>query len=153
MMGGGVSEALPLKIVTPEKVAWEGNVDSVVVPAWEGSWGIFPGHAPLLAQLKPGALEIHFKEKTELFAVSGGFVKVLGGRVSVFAETAELPGEIDGERARQALEQAQRELRHSSGDALDAQALGAFERASVRLRVLGLSRRQRRFTSQEVPLP
>src|SRR5262245_41115189 len=106
-----MEKRIPLSIVTPEKVAWEGEVDSLVVPAYEGQLGILPGHAPLLAQLSPGALQIRSGEELRLLAVSGGFVEVFGGRASVFAETAELAEEIDAERARQAAEKAHEALR------------------------------------------
>ena len=130
---------LPLRVVTPEKVAWEGEVDSLTVPAWEGSLGILPGHAPLLAQLREGAVRARSGDAERLLAVSGGFVEVFEGRVSLFAETAELAEEIDAERARQAAEGAKRALK-SSSDVSDEKAAAALRRAMARLRVSELSR-------------
>lgn len=131
---------LPLRIVTPEKVAWEGTVDSLTVPAWEGGLGILPGHAPLLAQMKEGVVRIREKGEERLLAVSGGFVEVLDGKVSLFAETAELAGEIDAERARQSAEAAKKSLKTPAAGVLDEQALASLRRAMARLRVAELSR-------------
>lgn len=130
-----MAKRIPLSIVTPERVAWEGDVDAMVVPADEGQLGILPGHAPLLAQLRAGTVVIRTHgEEPRLLAVSGGFVEVFNGRVSVFAETAELADEIDAERARQAAERAKAQLKHHHQDKLDLQAQAALERALARLR-------------------
>jgi len=130
---------LPLRIVTPEKVAWEGEVDSMTVPAWDGSLGILPGHAPLLAQLREGAVHARSGDAERLLAVSGGVVEVFEGRVSVFAETAELAEEIDAERARQAAEAAKKALKASAENVSEEQAAAALRRAMARLRVAELS--------------
>lgn len=138
-----MSARIPLHIVTPEKVAWEGEVDSLVVPAYDGQLGILPGHAALLAQLTPGALRIRAGEEVRLLAVSGGFVEVGGGHVSVFAETAEMADEIDAERARQSVEKARAALKGRPGGeaGMDPdQALAALRRALVRLKVLDHAR-------------
>ncbi len=101
-MSAGTSIAV--EIVTPERLVKEAQVDSVIVPAIDGELGILPNHAPLLAQLQPGAIRLNQNGNTELFAVSGGFIEVDKNKVSVFAETAEMATEIDEERARQAAE-------------------------------------------------
>ena len=132
--------SLPLRIVTPEKVAWEGEVDSLTVPAWDGGLGILPGHAPLLAQMREGVVHIREKGEERLLAVSGGFVEVLNGRASLFAETAELAEEIDAERARQSAEQAKTSLKASPDAVMDEKALASLRRALARLRVAELAR-------------
>jgi F-type H+-transporting ATPase subunit epsilon len=131
---------LPLRVVTPEKIAWEGYVDSLTVPAWEGSLGILPGHAPLLAQLREGVARARSGDEERLLAISGGFVEVFDGKASLFAETAELAEEIDAERARQAAERAKKALKSPAADVSDEQAAAALRRAMVRLRVAELSR-------------
>jgi F-type H+-transporting ATPase subunit epsilon len=125
---------LPVQIVTPERIAWEGEADSVVVPAYDGLWGILPGHAPLLAQLTAGVVQIRRGDDVRTLVVSGGFVEVHEGRLSLFAETAEMAEEIDLERARQAAERARIALK-SRGPAEDlGQAEASLRRALVRLR-------------------
>jgi F-type H+-transporting ATPase subunit epsilon len=93
---------IAVSVITPDKPVWEGDVESLVVPAHEGQLGVWPGHAPLLAQLKPGAVVLRAGGEPVIFSVSGGFIEVNQGRVAVFVETAEHAEEIDAERARQA---------------------------------------------------
>jgi F-type H+-transporting ATPase subunit epsilon len=141
-----MAKRIPLSIVTPERPTWEGDVDSLVVPAFEGQLGILPGHAPLLVELKAGTVVIRTGDDSRLLAVSGGFVEVYKGRVSVFAESAELAEEIDAERARQAADRARSALKASPADRLDVQALAALERALARLRAHELAAAVRRRT-------
>lgn len=130
-----MAKRLPLSIVTPERPTWEGDVDALVVPAEEGQLGILPGHAPLLAQLRPGTVVIRQTgEDPRLLSVSGGFVEVFDGRVSLFAEAAEMADEVDAERARQAAEKAKAALKHGSEEKFDSAAVAALERALARLR-------------------
>lgn len=129
------TKRIPLSIVTPERPTWEGEVDALVVPAQEGQLGILPGHAPLLAQLRPGTVVIRQGvEDPRLLAVSGGFVEVFAGKVSLFAEAAEMADEIDAERARQAAEKARAALKRGSEEKFDTGAVAALERALARLR-------------------
>ena len=130
-----MAKHIPLSIVTPERPTWEGEVDALIVPAEEGQLGILPGHAPLLAHLRPGTVVIRQEgQEAKLLAVSGGFVEVFEGRVSLFAETAEMAEEIDAERARQAAEKAKAALKHGSEEKMDSAAMAALERALARLR-------------------
>jgi F-type H+-transporting ATPase subunit epsilon len=132
-----MARTLTLEIVTPEKVAFgAAEVDFVVLPAANGEMGVLPGHAPFLVGLAPGEIRIHQQGLIEVFAVAGGYADVRRDGVSVFAEAAELPDEIDAERARQAFEKAKAELMRRDLDPLTlAQAEAAAKRAAVRLRV------------------
>lgn len=128
---------LNLEILTPESTVLESpQVEFVVLPAFEGEMGILPGHLPILVQLKEGELRIHQGGEVKYFAVSGGFAQVSSGKISVFAETAEMAEEIDAEQARQALEKARAQLVQKGMDPLTlAQAEAAARRAAVRLKV------------------
>jgi F-type H+-transporting ATPase subunit epsilon len=137
-----MAKRIPLSIVTPERVAWEGEVDSLVVPAAGGQLGVLPGHAPLLAQLTPGVVQIRSGEETRALAVSGGYLEVHGGRAALFAETAELAEEIDAERARQAVERAKAALHQPSGVTEPEKALAALRLALVRLKAVEKVRRR-----------
>ncbi|MCX5797224.1 MAG: F0F1 ATP synthase subunit epsilon [Elusimicrobia bacterium] len=130
---------LTLELITPERPAFSGEGDFVVLPAWEGEMGVLPGHAPFLVQLKPGEVRFKAGGETKIFAVSGGFAEIRGDKVSLFAETAEMAESIDAERARQALERAKAELLNKDLDSLTlAQAEAAMRRAQVRLKVAQL---------------
>ena len=134
---------IELEIITPERLVFTEQADFVVLPGLEGEIGVLPGHAPLLSQLTAGELRIKRGENTELFAVSGGFAEVLRNRVRVFAETAEMQGEIDAERARLAAEHARKDLKQAASPADLEQAQAALRRALLRLRISeGLSRRR-----------
>lgn len=131
-----MAKRLTLELVTPERAAFTGGVDFVVLPAWEGEMGVLPGHAPFLVQLKPGEVRCTDRGETKRFAVSGGFAEIRDDKVALFAETAEMADSIDAERARQALERAKTELQSRQPDSLTlAHAEAAMRRAQVRLKV------------------
>lgn len=86
--GGGRSGGLQVSVISPEQIIFEGDADSVVVPAWDGELGILRGHAPLMALLGTGQIRIRRGGHTERFQVSGGFLQVVNNRVSVLSESA-----------------------------------------------------------------
>ncbi|MDD5655916.1 MAG: ATP synthase F1 subunit epsilon [Elusimicrobia bacterium] len=133
-----------LELVTPERVAFGGEVDSVVLPAWEGEMGVLPGHMAFLVQLRPGEVRFREGQAAGRFAVSGGFAEIKDDKVALFAETAEMADGIDAERARQALERAGAELQRKDLDPVTmAAAEAALRRAEVRLRVARAPRKRR----------
>jgi F-type H+-transporting ATPase subunit epsilon len=133
--------SIAVDIMTPERLLLQVQAESIVVPAADGELGILPHHAPLLAQLEPGEIRLQHDGKVELIAVSGGFVEVENNHVSIFAETAEMPHEIDVERAKQAAERAKAAMKIAKSDVDLAQAEAALRRALVRLRATeGLQR-------------
>jgi F-type H+-transporting ATPase subunit epsilon len=140
-----MAKRLTLELVTPERPAFSGEGDFVVLPAWDGEMGVLPGHAPFLVQLRPGEVRFTAGGETKLFAVSGGFAEVRDDKVALFAETAEMAESIDAERARQALERARAELLKKDLDSLTlAQAEAALRRAQVRLKVAQLRTARRK---------
>ena len=125
-----------LEIVTPERLAFSGSVDSVQVPGSEGELGILPHHAPLVATLGVGELRIRHGGSEDSFAVFGGFVQVLPDKVVVMAESADLASEIDLERANAARREAERTLETGSHEASDlAAARASLQRELIRIRV------------------
>ena len=90
---------LLLEIVTPERLAYSDQVDSVVCPGIQGELGILPHHAPLISTLGYGELRIRKGSEEEFFAIAGGFLQVRPDKVVVMAETADLASDIDLERA------------------------------------------------------
>ncbi len=127
---------LLLEIVTPERLAYTDEVDSVQLPGSEGELGVLPHHAPLISTLGVGELKIRKAGREESFAIFGGFVQVRPDKVVVMAETADLASEIDLARAQRAREDAQRALAAGVSEAADlAQARGSLQRAMLRIRV------------------
>jgi len=101
---------LILEIVTPDARVYSDTIDTVVIPTAEGEVGILPGHIPLLAQVEHGELRVTKGAETQLLAVSGGFVEVLGDRVQVLAEHAITEEKIDEKAVEEALRRAEKEL-------------------------------------------
>jgi F-type H+-transporting ATPase subunit epsilon len=132
-----------LEIVTPERLAYEGEVDSVVCPGIEGELGVLPHHAPLLTTLGVGELRIRTGGQEEYFAIAGGFLQVRPDKVVVMAETADLASEIDLEAAEKARKDAERALAEGFHEPADlARARAAMERALLRIRVAERRRRE-----------
>ena len=137
-----------LEIITAERQVFSGEVDMVIAPGFDGQLGILPKHAPLMTMLKPGELTVR-KDGEDLYvAVSGGFMEVLGNRVSVLADACERSDEIDEERAEQAMQKAQEALATKCSNVEMGRALASLQRAQVRL---GLVRRRRPRSGQAPP--
>src|SRR5260370_18775479 len=95
-----MAEQVQLDVVTPERRVLSEQVNSVTVPGRGGEMGILPGHAPLISELQTGVLSYNEDGTTFQLHVSGGFIEVNDDHVSVLAEIAELPEEIDTAHAR-----------------------------------------------------
>ena len=127
---------LRLEIVTPERVAYEDDVDSVQCPGSEGELGILPHHAPLLSTLGFGELRIRKGGQEESFAIAGGFVQVRPDKVVVMAETADMASEIDLEAAEAGRRDAERALAEGFTEPADlARARASLQRALLHVRV------------------
>jgi F-type H+-transporting ATPase subunit epsilon len=79
---------LRLRVVTRAGVAFDGAVDSLVVPAWDGLMGIHRDHAPFLGLLRPGRIVARTGSGEQVVPVTGGYIRVRANEVSVIAETA-----------------------------------------------------------------
>jgi F-type H+-transporting ATPase subunit epsilon len=131
-----MAEQIQLEVVTPERRVLAEAVDSVNVPGMSGEMGILPGHTPLISQLQTGVLSYVQNGTAHRLHVSGGFVEVNADRVSVLAEIAERPEEIDAARARLAREHAEKTLSAFSGTEEDFEiARAQLERNVVRLQL------------------
>jgi len=138
-----MSDTFKLEIVTPEKKVVDTTAEEIQIPGKNGYLGVLPGHAPLITELAVG--EITFRGSSgassgsnaseQRLAVAWGFAEVLPDKVTILAETAERPSEIDVARARQSKERAEQRL--TSGDTtVDVdRALDALQKAETRLEV------------------
>jgi F-type H+-transporting ATPase subunit epsilon len=118
---------LQLEVVTPERRVLAESVNSVTVPGRNGEMQILPGHAALISELQTGVLAYNVDGTTFQLHVSGGFIEINNDKVSVLAEIAERPEEIDAARARLAREHTEKQLSSWSGTEEE------FEKARVRL--------------------
>lgn len=125
--------AVQLTIVTPEGAAFEGPVETVVLPGSEGRFGVLERHERLLAPLAPGAVEIRDPSGQSAWAaVSDGFADVGAEQVVVLVDRCELAEDIDRAAAEAEVEAARSELAHLSGSKEDEARRPALE-ARIRL--------------------
>ena len=129
-----------LEIVTAERVVYSEEVSALVAPGGAGELGILPGHAPLLTTLRPGEIRVTRDGEESYMAVSGGFMEVIGNKVTVLADTAEHADEIDLERAEAALARAEERVASAASDQDLERALASMRRSTARL---GVARRRR----------
>ena len=111
---------LQLIVVTPEKKVVETEAEQVELPGQLGYLGILPGHAPLISLLTTGVLTYRSGGSEKSLAISAGFVEVAGDSVSVLADLAEEPGQVDVAAAEKDRAAAEEELKSASRDTLEA---------------------------------
>jgi|SRR5579872_805038 F-type H+-transporting ATPase subunit epsilon len=130
-----MADTFQLEIVTPEKKVVDEKAAEVQIPGKNGYLGVLPGHAPLITELAVGEIKYRAGAQEEHLAVAWGFAEVLPDKVTILAETAERPQDIDVERARRSKDRAEKRL--TSGDPnVDVQrALDAIHKAETRLEV------------------
>jgi len=127
--------ALKLVVVTPEKKVVDTTADQVELPGKLGYLGILPGHAPLISLLTTGVLSYRTGGAEKSLTISAGFVEVAGDSVSVLADLAEEPGEINVAAAEKDLSRAEEELKTASRETLD-EIRTRVELAQARLAVV-----------------
>jgi len=130
--------SIRLEIVTPEKTVVSEDVQIVMAPGVLGEFGVLIGHTPFLTALKTGVVRYSDSRGVEhMVFVSGGFAEALPQKVTILAESAERRRDIDVERARAALERAQKRLAEQrSKEEFDfVRAQTALQRALIRLRI------------------
>jgi F-type H+-transporting ATPase subunit epsilon len=106
-------------LVSPEKLAFSGEVDQVDIPGMEGDFGVLAGHAPVVAVLKPGFLTIHTGDKEEKVIVLGGLAEVSGNRLTVLADVAKSLEELDRAKLAEEIAAMEAKLSEIEGDELD----------------------------------
>ncbi len=125
-----------LEVITPERVVLKEEVDEVTAPGALGEFGVLPGHTPFMTLLGIGPLRYAKAKEPSSMAVAGGFAEVGPEKVVILAETAELPMEIDVERAQRALERAEAGIKGlPTDDAKFVELEAALKRALTRLSI------------------
>jgi F-type H+-transporting ATPase subunit epsilon len=131
-----MAQQLELEVITPERLVLNETVSMVTVPGLGGELGILPGHTPLISALQTGVLTYVQDGRNVPLHVSGGFVEVRDDHVSVLAEVAERPEEIDVARARLSREHMEKQLSSWTGTEEDFEKSRAkLERSMVRLKL------------------
>lgn len=128
-----MADVFKLKIVTPDKVFYEGDATMVELTTTEGQIGVYASHIPLTAIISPGVLKIHEESQERKASLISGFIEILPEQVVIMAEVAEWPEEIDANRAEEARVRAERRLKESGAETDTLRAEMALKRALTRL--------------------
>lgn len=111
-----MADQLKVRLVTPERILVDQAAESVEVPAKNGYIDVLYGHAPLIAEIGAGEVRLHGGEGgDQRYAVARGFVEVLPDRVTILAESAQRPEEIDTGAVREQLQRGE-QLWSEAGD-------------------------------------
>ena len=127
-----------VKIITPDRLFYEGTVSMLEMVTTEGEMGIYKHHIPLTAIIAPGILKLHEADEVRVAALHSGFVVVMPEEITVLADAVEWPDEIDTNRAEEARIRAERRLKsETSGEIDTVRAEMALRRSLTRLQVAG----------------
>lgn len=127
-----------IEIITPDRVFYTGEADFLELTTADGDVGIYKDHIPLTTVLAPGIVTIHLGDEEKLAAVHAGFAEILGDKVTLLAELAEWPDEIDVERAEEAKRRAEERLADHSANIDVMRAEYALRKALIRIDVAGM---------------
>ncbi|MBZ5653877.1 MAG: F0F1 ATP synthase subunit epsilon [Acidobacteriia bacterium] len=132
-----MADTFQLEIVTPEKLVVKDSAAEAQIPGLNGYLGILPGHAPLITELGVGVITYKAGGAEHTLSVCWGFAEVLPDKVTILAEAAERPQEIDVPRAEKAKARAEERLKSNNPETNYTRAEDALQRAETRLKVAG----------------
>ena len=131
-----MADTFQLEIVTPVKqVVKDVAAEEAQIPGLDGYLGILPGHAPLITELKSGELTYRASGATHTLSVAWGFAEVLPDKVTILAETASGPQDIDVARAQKSKARAEERLKSNNPEVDYDRAEDALQRAETRIKV------------------
>ncbi len=126
---------LILEIITPVKVLLKEEVDEITIPTTEGEISILPGHVNLLSKIKPGEMKIKRGNKTELFAILGGFIDIENNHVNILADHAIRAEDIEIAKAEEAQERAKQAMKNKENEQEFRVAQAELGKALLELKV------------------
>ncbi|RLL42912.1 F0F1 ATP synthase subunit epsilon [Oceanobacillus piezotolerans] len=129
-------KTLTVSVVTPNGPVLEGEYEMLVAKAESGEIGILPNHIPLVSPLSIAAVRLKKDNGDKSLAVNGGVMEVNSNKVTILAQSAEKPEDIDVQRAREAKERAERRLKSKQDNVDHMRAELALQRAMNRLNVV-----------------
>jgi F-type H+-transporting ATPase subunit epsilon len=131
---------LHLEIVSADRSLVNEQVDEVQIPGADGYLGVLPGHTPLLTTLHLGQLWYRLGQEKHYLAIAFGFAEIQPDRVTILAQIAERPDEIDVARAEAARKRAEERLAKATVDMDFERARIALMKALIRLQVASRAR-------------
>lgn len=128
------SKIFKIEIITPDRIFYTGEGDMIEFTTASGEIGVYKKHIPLTTVLSPGIVKIHKEgEEDVIAAVHSGFAEILPEKVTLLAEIAEWPDEIDKRRAEAALDRARERLANKTEEVDVKRAEFALRKALVRI--------------------
>lgn len=131
-----MAETMRLQVIKPDGEFYNDEVSMVEFNTADGEMGVYPSHIPESVAVAPGILKIHEGGAVKQAALLSGFIQILPEKVTILAESAEWPEDIDGARANESRIRAERRLKEGSSEVDIARAEAALQRALVRLSLL-----------------
>ncbi len=130
-----MADVFKLRVVTPDRIFYEGEAMMLELNTTEGEIGIYKDHVPMMYIIEPGVMTITGKEGKKEAALHSGFIQILQDEITVLAETVEWPEEIDENRAKEAQIRAERRLAMKDPNINLQRAEVALHRALIRQEV------------------
>lgn len=131
-----MAELMKLQVICPDRMFYEGEVSMVELNTTEGEMGIYPRHIPMTCIIAPGILTITEDGALKNAALHSGFIQILPEKVTILAEAAEWPDEIDLDRAEAARGRAEERIKTRDSKTDIARAETALQRAIARINVI-----------------
>ena len=132
-----MADTVKFELVSPERLLFSADVESVVVPGTEGDFGVLPGHARLISTVRPGVISVFQNGKvTDRIFVEGGFAEVTNTGCTVLAEHAVPVADIQRDQAQQAIQDAREDIEDAKDEEALKEALKALEVAEARLQAV-----------------
>nr|YP_009492332.1 ATP synthase CF1 epsilon subunit [Stauridium tetras]AWI68993.1 ATP synthase CF1 epsilon subunit [Stauridium tetras] len=128
--------SLQISILTPERPFWNGQAEEIILPTETGEMGVLKNHAPIITGLDVGAMLIRTKEQWNSVAIMGGFAVVKRNQITILANEAESAETINADEAKDAFENAKKNLETAEGVKQKVEANFAFKRAKARFQVV-----------------
>ncbi len=132
---------LEVKVITPDRIVYDGPADSLMIPGKDGYFGVLPNHAPMISALDIGELKIKNEFQEYYYAIDGGFCEIKKNRVVIITLSAQRADEIDDNAILASLQEAKKRLNSKLESKELLQLQITIRRASVLLEV---SRHRRR---------
>lgn len=132
-----MAEIFKVEIITPDRVFYTGETDFLEFTTVAGEIGVYKNHIPTTTVLAPGIVTIHNGDEEKTAAVHAGFAEILNDKVTLLAEVAEWPDEIDVNRAEAAKERAEQRLAARTESTDVKRAEFALRKALVRIDIAG----------------
>ena len=129
------SRVFKVEIITPDRIFYTGEATMIEFTTADGEIGVYKNHIPLTTVLAPGVVTITNDDEVKEAAVHAGFAEILGDKVTLLAEIAEWPDEIDENRAESARQRAEERLSAKTKEVDLARAEYALRKALVRIEV------------------